>query len=61
MNRRKRVCLIALSIASRLVIQGVTVEESIGDVRVKYAAASTDLFVAQVGAVELGLGCMVAT
>lgn len=35
--------MVALSIASRLVIQGVASEESVGDVRVKYAAAATDL------------------
>lgn len=35
--------MVALSIASRLAVQGVAAEESIGDVRVKYAAASTDL------------------
>lgn len=35
--------MVALSIASRLVVQGVAVEESLGDVRVKYAAPATDL------------------
>lgn len=35
--------MVALAIASRLVVQGVASEESLGDVRVKYAAPSTDL------------------
>jgi hypothetical protein len=35
--------MVALSIASRLVVQGVAVEESNGPVSVKYAAPSTDL------------------
>jgi hypothetical protein len=35
--------MVALSIASRLVVQGVASEESIGAVRVKYATAATDL------------------
>ena len=35
--------MVALAVASRLVTQGPMLEESIGDVRVKYAAASTDL------------------
>jgi len=35
--------MVALSIASRLVVQGVALEESIGPVRMKYAAAATDL------------------
>jgi hypothetical protein len=39
----RSVRMVALSIASRLVVQGVATEESIGDVRVKYAAPSTDL------------------
>jgi hypothetical protein len=39
----RSVRMVALSIASRLVVQGVAVEESLGDVRVKYAGAATDL------------------
>lgn len=35
--------MVALSVASRLVVQGPAIEESLGDSRVKYAAASTDL------------------
>lgn len=35
--------IVALSIASRLVVQGVATEESVGAVRVKYAGAATDL------------------
>jgi hypothetical protein len=35
--------MVALSVASRLVVQGVALEETVGDVRVKYAVASTDL------------------
>lgn len=35
--------MVALSIASRLVIQGVALEESVGAVRMKYAVAATDL------------------
>jgi hypothetical protein len=35
--------MVALSIASRLVVQGVATEESVGAVRVKYAGAATDL------------------
>jgi hypothetical protein len=35
--------MVALSIASRLVVQGPALEESIGDVRVKYGVNSTDL------------------
>lgn len=35
--------MVALSIASRLVVQGVAVEESNGAVRVKYATPATDL------------------
>lgn len=35
--------VVALSIAARLVTQGVAVEESIGAVRVKYAGPATDL------------------
>jgi hypothetical protein len=35
--------MVALSVASRIAVQGPALEESVGDVRVKYAAASTDL------------------
>jgi hypothetical protein len=35
--------MVALSIASRLVIQGVALEEAQGTSRIKYAAAATDL------------------
>jgi hypothetical protein len=35
--------MVALQIASRLVVQGVAMEESVGSVSVKYAVASTDL------------------
>jgi hypothetical protein len=35
--------MVALSIASRLIVQGVAVEESLGDARVKYAVAGSDL------------------
>lgn len=35
--------MVALSIASRLVVQGVAVEESIGASRIKYAVAATEL------------------
>lgn len=35
--------MVALSIASRLVLQGPAMEESVGPTRIKYAAASTDL------------------
>jgi hypothetical protein len=35
--------MVALSIASRLVVQGVATEESVGAVRAKYAGAATDL------------------
>lgn len=35
--------MVALSIASRLIVQGPASEEANGDVRVKYAAAATDL------------------
>lgn len=35
--------MVALSIASRLLVQGVALEESIGQTRVKYAVAATDL------------------
>lgn len=34
---------VALSLASRLIVQGVATEETVGDVRVKYAGAATDL------------------
>jgi len=35
--------MVALSIAARLVVQGVALEESVGPVRMKYANAATDL------------------
>lgn len=35
--------VVALSIASRLLVQGVAVEESLGTSRIKYAVAATDL------------------
>lgn len=35
--------MVALSIAARIVVQGVALEESVGDVRVKYASAATEL------------------
>jgi len=35
--------IVALSVASRLMVQGVATEETVGDVRVKYAGAATDL------------------
>jgi len=35
--------MVALSIASRLVVQGVATEETVGADRIKYAVASTDL------------------
>jgi hypothetical protein len=35
--------MVALSIAARLAVQGVALEESVGDVRVKYATSATDL------------------
>lgn len=35
--------MVALSLASRLVVQGVAVEEQVGDVRVRYAGAAMDL------------------
>jgi hypothetical protein len=35
--------MVALSIASRLVVQGAAAEESVGDVRVKYSVAASDL------------------
>lgn len=34
---------VALSIAARMSVQGVAIEETVGDVRIKYAKASTDL------------------
>lgn len=34
---------VALAVASRLIVQGVAVEESLGDARVKYAGPATDL------------------
>jgi hypothetical protein len=39
----RSVKMVALAIASRLVVQGPAMEESLGSSRVKYAAASTDL------------------
>jgi hypothetical protein len=39
----RSVKMVALAIASRLVIQGPALEENLGSSRVKYAAASTDL------------------
>jgi hypothetical protein len=39
----RSVRMVALAIASRLVVQGVAVEESNGPVSVKYANAATDL------------------
>lgn len=35
--------MVALSVAARLVVQGVAVEESVGQVRIKYAGAAMDL------------------
>jgi hypothetical protein len=35
--------VVALSVASRLVVQGVAVEEQLGSARIKYAGAATDL------------------
>ena len=35
--------MVALSVASRIVVQGVASEESVGDVRIRYSAASMDL------------------
>jgi hypothetical protein len=35
--------MVALSIASRLIVQGVALEEQVGQTRVKYAVAATDL------------------
>lgn len=42
-NLPRDVRVVALSIAARLVVQGVAVEESIGATRIKYAGAATDL------------------
>lgn len=39
----RSVAMVALSIAARLVIQGPALEESVGNVRMRYANASTDL------------------
>lgn len=39
----RSVRLVALALASRLIVQGVATEESVGQVRVKYAGAATDL------------------
>lgn len=39
----RSVRMVALSVAARLAVQGVAAEETVGDVRVKYAAAATDL------------------
>lgn len=39
--------MVALAIASRIAVQGVASEESVGDVRVKYSVASTDLTVGE--------------
>lgn len=39
----RSVRMVALALASRLVVQGVALEESVGPVRMKYAVASTDL------------------
>lgn len=39
----RSVRMVALAIASRLVVQGPALEETVGSVRVKYAAAATDL------------------
>lgn len=39
----RSVRMVALSIATRLVVQGAAAEETVGDVRVKYAAAASDL------------------
>lgn len=35
--------MVALALASRIVVQGVVAEEQVGEVRVKYATAATDL------------------
>lgn len=39
----RSVRMVALALASRLIVQGVAVEEQVGQVRVKYAGAATDL------------------
>lgn len=39
----RSVRMVALQIASRLVVQGAALEESVGDVRVKYAVAASEL------------------
>lgn len=39
----RSVRMVALAIASRLIVQGVAMEESVGMVRMKYATAATDL------------------
>ena len=35
--------MVALNVAARIVVQGVATEESVGDVRVKYASPALDL------------------
>jgi hypothetical protein len=39
----RSVRMVALAVATRIVVQGPALEETVGDVRVKYAAASTEL------------------
>lgn len=39
----RSVRMVALALACRIIVQGVTTEETVGDVRVKYAGAATDL------------------
>jgi hypothetical protein len=39
----RSVRMVALAVAARLAVQGPALEESVGTVRVKYAAAATDL------------------
>lgn len=39
----RSVRMVALQVAARIVVQGVALEESLGDNRVKYAVAATDL------------------
>jgi hypothetical protein len=39
----RSVRMVALSAAARIMVQGVAVEETVGQVRVKYAVAATDL------------------
>ena len=39
----RSVRMVALAIASRLIVQGVATEETVGDVRMKYHGAATDL------------------